>query len=99
MAIVTIPSVLRTYTARQSRLTVPGATVEEVVSTLAASYPDLAPHILDDRGDLRSFVNVFVGEQDIRSLDGVTTHVDDDSAILLVPAIAGGAPEPAGRAE
>lgn len=93
MATVSIPSVLRTFTERQSQVSLAGANVGEVVASLAASYPDLAPHILDDSGNLRSFVNVFVGDTDIRSLQGPQTPVGDDTSILLVPAIAGGAPD------
>ncbi|MFZ2623909.1 MAG: MoaD/ThiS family protein [Propionibacterium sp.] len=93
MATVSIPSVLRTFTERQSQVSLEGANVGEVVASLAASFPDLAPHILDDSGNLRSFVNVFVGDTDIRSLQGPQTPVSDETSILLVPAIAGGAPE------
>ena len=92
MATVSIPSVLRTFTQRQSQVNLEGGTVGEVVASLAASYPDLAPHILDASGTLRSFVNVFVDDTDIRSLQGEQTPVSADSAILLVPAIAGGSP-------
>lgn len=93
MTTVTIPSVLRPFTDRKSELSLEGSSVGEVVASLSAAYPDLAPHILDENGDLRSFVNVFVGDTDIRSLQGTDTPVFPGSTIVLVPAIAGGAPD------
>ena len=89
---VLIPSVLRNYTDRKRQLDLPGDTVGEVVKELTAAYPDLQQHILDD-GKLRSYINIFVDDQDIRSLDGEQTPVSANSSIRLLPAIAGGSPE------
>jgi len=89
MARIIIPSVLRSFTDRKSELTYPGATVGEIVTELTEAYPDLAPHILD-KGQLRSFVNLYVDNTDIRSLQGVDTPVTDGSTVLIIPSIAGG---------
>jgi molybdopterin converting factor small subunit len=75
------------------QLTLPGATVAELVTALTDAYPDLAPHILDDDGALRSYVNVFVDDTDIRQLDGQATALSESSTVRLLPAIAGGAPD------
>ncbi|MDN5976272.1 ubiquitin-like small modifier protein 1 [Acidipropionibacterium jensenii] len=93
MAIVSIPSVLKSYTDRQRQVVLPGTTVAEVVKELTSAYPDLAPHILDEDGTLRDYVNVFVNDSDIRQLDGELTAVEEDSTVRLLPAIAGGAPD------
>lgn len=90
---VSIPSVLRNYTDRKREVTLPGATVADVVKELTDAYPDLAPHILDDDRKLRSYVNVFVDDVDIRQLDNQATTVSGDSTVRLLPAIAGGAPQ------
>ncbi len=87
---VSIPSVLRNYTDRKRQLNLPGATVSEVVAELTTAYPDLKQHILDDDGKLRGYINVFVDDKDIRSLDGENTALTEDSSIRLLPAIAGG---------
>ncbi len=90
MAYVVIPSALRGFTQQQSRLEVTGNTVGEVLTHLTQRYPDLRRHLLTEQGQLRKFVNVFVGEEDIRHLQQEATPVADSDEISIVPAVAGG---------
>jgi len=64
--------------------------VKEIISDLTLNYPDLKKHLLDDAGQLRSFINVFVGDDDIRSLQQEETAVNNQTLISIIPAIAGG---------
>lgn len=90
MATIIIPTPLRKFTSNTSRITVPGNTVKEVIDNLNASYPEVRKHIQDNSGAIRPFINIFVGEDDIRTLDSHHTRVDDTSFISIIPAIAGG---------
>jgi molybdopterin converting factor small subunit len=85
-----IPTALRSFTDRKSRLELTGATVGQLLSELADTYPDIKQHLFDDEGEPRSFINVFVGERNIRELSGMATPVGPDAQVMLVPAIAGG---------
>jgi len=90
MAIVIIPTPLRKFTSNASKITISGNTVGEVILNLNAAYPDVRKHIQDNSGTIRPFINIFVGEDDIRTLDGHHTLVNDNSHISIIPAIAGG---------
>ena len=90
MATLFIPTALRAFTDRQSQVEITADTVGEAISALAGLYPDLAPHILDDEGVLRGFVNVFVGQTNIREIKGLDTSVISTDEVSIVPAIAGG---------
>jgi molybdopterin synthase sulfur carrier subunit len=90
MATIIIPTPLRKFTNNSSRLTVSSSNVAEVVNELTLNFPDLKRHLLDDQGKIRSFVNIFVGEEDIRDLQEERTPVAQDTVISIVPAIAGG---------
>jgi molybdopterin converting factor small subunit len=85
-----IPTALRAFTERQSAVEVAGSTVREAVDALVTTYPDLKPHLYDEAGVLRSFVNVFVGDTNIKETGGLDTPVAADTNVLLIPAIAGG---------
>lgn len=87
---VYIPSPLRQFVDDQRTVDLPGETVGEVVAALAASYPAVRTHLFDDADTLRSFVNVFVNEDDIRILQGLATPVTERDEVSLVPPIAGG---------
>ncbi|MDR2198039.1 MAG: MoaD family protein [Deltaproteobacteria bacterium] len=89
-----IPAALRGFTDRLSELELPGSTVAELLEALAARYPDIRPHLYGENGALREFINVFVGESNIRDTGGLHTPVKDGDSVSLVPAIAGGRPEP-----
>ena len=91
MAKVLIPTPLRQYTGKQDAVSVPGNTVGEVLNTLATQYPDLRRQIFTDEGKLRSFVNVYLNDEDIRYLSKDATAAKDADTVSLVPSIAGGA--------
>jgi adenylyltransferase/sulfurtransferase len=90
MAKVLIPTPLRQFTARQDAVTVAGATVGEVLNALTAHYPDLRKQLFNDEGKVRSFVNVYLNDEDIRYLSKDATAAQDGDTISLVPSIAGG---------
>jgi sulfur-carrier protein len=87
---VRVPTILRTYTAGASEVTADGDTLSAVLDSLDASYPGIKGRIVDDDGTLRRFVNVYVGNDDVRFLDGLDTAVKDDAQISVIPAVAGG---------
>lgn len=89
MASIRIPAPLRAYTDGNEHVTISGRTVDEGLRDLAGQYPALEKHLFTD-GKLRSFVNVFIGEEDIRFLDGVDTPVKEDDRLMIIPSIAGG---------
>ena len=90
MAKVIIPTPLRQFTGKQDSVSVPGATVGQVLSALTTQYPDLRKQIFNDQGKLRSFVNVYLNDEDIRYLGKDATAVSDGDTLSLVPSIAGG---------
>jgi sulfur-carrier protein len=88
---VRIPTPLRKLTGGEPTVTVDGDDVRGVVASLQAQHPGLGERILDDRGELRRFVNVFVRDEDVRFQQGLDTPVGDDDTVSIVPAVAGGA--------
>ncbi|MHA4809332.1 molybdopterin-synthase adenylyltransferase MoeB [Flavitalea flava] len=92
MATVIIPTPLRKFTNNTARLAVSAGTIQDTVKELTHNFPDLKKHLLDEAGKIRSYVNVFVGSDDIRDLQQENTIVKEDTVISIVPAIAGGAP-------
>lgn len=87
---VRIPTQLRTLTAGAAEVTVEGTTVGEVLKALDAAHQGLAERLFDDKGELRRFVNVFVADEDVRFLDGLSTAVTDGQTVSIIPAVAGG---------
>ena len=87
---VRVPTILRTYTAGESEVTVDGSTLSAVLDSLDASYPGIKARIVDEQGGLRRFVNVYVGNDDVRFLDGLNTPVGDNAQVSVIPAVAGG---------
>ena len=96
MAKVLIPTPLRQYAGKQDAVSVPGATVGEVLSALTEQYPDLRKQLFTDEGKVRSFVNVYLNDEDIRYLSKDKTEVAASDTVTIVPSIAGGS---LGRAE
>ena len=86
---VRIPTPLRTLTAGEEQVTVTGATVGAVIDDLEAKYPGMKERLVDDKG-VRRFVNLYLGDEDIRFLDGLATELKDGDELSIVPAIAGG---------
>jgi sulfur-carrier protein len=87
---VRIPTILRTYTGGESEVTADGATLADVLDDLEAKYAGVRARILDDAGDIRRFVNVYVGNDDVRFLDGLATATPDGAQLSIIPAVAGG---------
>ncbi len=87
---VKIPTPLRQYTGGSAELEVGGQTAGETLGNLAAEYPDLRQHLYTGDGRLRSFVNVYIGDEDIRYLDGPDTEVSENDELSIIPSIAGG---------
>ncbi len=94
MPVLRIPTPLRAYTGGQSEVNVSGATIAEALADLSSQYPAIKPHLFNESGDLRPFVNLFVGEKNIRDLQGVDTPVNEGDRVMLIPSIAGGVPSP-----
>jgi len=88
--IIHIPTPLRSYTNGQSSVDVTGATVGEALGALTEAHPKLTKHLRSDSGALRSFVNVYLGDEDIRFLNKEATPVTDGAELTIVPSIAGG---------
>jgi adenylyltransferase/sulfurtransferase len=93
MATVIIPTPLRKFTNNTSRLDIKAGSIKEVINDLSLNFPELKKHLLDEKGSIRSFVNIFVGEDDIRNLQQEQTEVKESSVISIIPAIAGGTPD------
>jgi len=87
---VRIPTILRTYTGGESEVSADGATLSDVLDDLEASYTGIRARILDDSGDIRRFVNVYVGNDDVRFLEGLGTATPDGTQLSIIPAVAGG---------
>jgi sulfur-carrier protein len=85
-----IPTPLRTYTAGKSEIVLQGSTVNEVLQDLTTQYPTIKPHLFNGEGALRPFVNLFLGEDNIRDLKGLETSLNSEDRLLLIPSIAGG---------
>ncbi len=90
MAILKIPTPLRSYTDGQTEVQVTGKNVAQAMDQLVTKYPALRPHLYNGDGRLRPFVNLFVGENNVKDLQGLETPLDDEARVLLVPSIAGG---------
>jgi molybdopterin converting factor small subunit len=86
---VRIPTPLRSHTAGRDVVTAQGATVGDVIEDLEKNHPGIRAKLVDDKG-VRRFVNIFVGDEDIRFMQGLQTAVKDGDEISIIPAIAGG---------
>jgi molybdopterin converting factor small subunit len=89
-ASVRIPTILRTYTGGAGEVPADGSTLAEVLTSLEANHPGIRARILDDTGALRRFVNVYVGDEDVRFAGGLDAEVADGARISIIPAVAGG---------
>jgi adenylyltransferase/sulfurtransferase len=90
MAKILIPTPLRQYVDKKDSVELSGSTVGEVLAALTGQYGDLKRHLYNDEGKLRSFVNVYVNDEDIRYLSKDSTPVKDGDTVSIVPSIAGG---------
>lgn len=87
---VRIPTILRTFTGGSAEVSAEAGTLRDVIAGLDASYPGLAGRIVDDAGNLRRFVNVYVGDEDVRFAQGLDTPVPAGARVSVIPAVAGG---------
>jgi molybdopterin converting factor small subunit len=87
---VRIPTILRTYTGGESEVSADGGKLSEVLDSLDGSYPGIKARILDDQGAIRRFVNVYVGNDDVRFLQALETSTPEGTQISVIPAVAGG---------
>ncbi|MDR3147944.1 MAG: MoaD/ThiS family protein [Treponema sp.] len=88
---IQIPTALRSFTERRGEVEVEAATAGEAIAALVLAYPDIKQHLYQEGGtELRSFINVFVGDTNIKKLGGLNTPLPDGGTVMLVPAIAGG---------
>ncbi|MCW2972673.1 MAG: MoaD/ThiS family protein [Thermoleophilia bacterium] len=90
MATFRIPPVLRPLTDEQVEVEAAGDTLAAAFESLFASYPDLRSRVIGDDGELRRFVNVYVDDEDVRTLDGLATALEPKASIIVLPAMAGG---------
>jgi sulfur-carrier protein len=88
---VKIPTQLRTLTGGQAELSVDGASdLRELLGKIKTEHPDLTERLLDENGEIRRFVNIYVGEEDVRFLDGLNTNLESGALVSILPAVAGG---------
>ena len=86
---VRIPTILRTYTGGEKAVTGEGATVGALIDDLESRHAGLKDRIVDEKG-LRRFVNIYLNDEDVRFLDGITTALSDGDVVTVLPAVAGG---------
>ena len=89
-ATVRIPTILRNYTAGAAEVNADGATLAELLASLESNHGGIRGRILDDSGQLRRFVNVYVGDEDVRFSGGLEAPVPDGAKVSIIPAVAGG---------
>ena len=87
---IRIPAPLRSTTNGEDEVSVEGATVREALKALGDKHEDILSRLLDANGDVRNFINIYLGEDNIRTLDGIDTAVSDGAILSIVPAVAGG---------
>ena len=87
---VRIPTILRTYTGGESEVSASGDTVAAVLDDLDSRYAGIKGRIVDEQGELRRFVNVYVGNDDVRFLESLETSTPEGIQISVIPAVAGG---------
>jgi sulfur-carrier protein len=87
---VRIPTILRTYTGGSPEVDAEPGSLREVIAGLDAAYPGIGGRIIDDAGNLRRFVNVYVGDEDVRFAQGLDTPVPAGARVSVIPAVAGG---------
>ena len=89
-ALIRIPAPLRSYTGGADEVRVEGDTARDALVHLGEVHAGILERLLDDAGELRGFVNVYIGEQNIRSLAGLQSAIGDGDVLSIVPAVAGG---------
>ncbi len=90
MPTLKIPTPLRPYADGKSTITVSGEVVSDILEAAVDLYPELKKHLFDDDHQLRPFVNLFLGEDNVNQLEGMETRLDENDTLLIIPSIAGG---------
>ena len=87
---IKIPTQLRSLTDGAEAVDATGATLAELIEDLESRHPGVKDRLMDDSGQLRRFVNVYVDDEDVRFLDGLSTPISDGTKVSIIPAVAGG---------
>ena len=87
---VRIPTILRTYTGGEKAVDASGTTLGALVDDLEANHPGIKERLVEDSGELRRFVNVYVDDEDVRFTGGLGTELSDGAQVVILPAVAGG---------
>jgi molybdopterin converting factor small subunit len=90
MTTLRIPTPLRPYVEGQSQINVQGANIAEALDDLITQFPALKKHLFTETEELRPFVNLFLGDEDVRHLQGVETPLKEGDKLMIIPSIAGG---------
>ena len=88
--VIEIPSALKQYVNNEDEVEVSGSSVEEAFGALVSEYTELKANLFDENGKIRSFINVYLNDNDIRYVDGLKSKVQDGDSIQIVPSVAGG---------
>ncbi len=94
---IRIPTPLRSLTDGANTVTIEASTIAELLERLEARHPGFSERILDEQGELRRFVNIFVDGEDIRFTDGFATELAEQDEVSIVPSVAGGSTTPSAR--
>lgn len=86
---VSIPTILRTHTGGEKRVSAAGATLGEVITDLESNYSGISERLVD-AGKLHRFVNIYVNDEDVRFSGGLNTEISDGDSVTILPAVAGG---------
>ena len=87
---VSIPTILRTHTGGEKRVSATGDTLQAVISDLEANYSGISERLVDVIGKLHRFVNIYVNDEDVRFSGGLDTEISDGDSVTILPAVAGG---------
>jgi molybdopterin converting factor small subunit len=90
MAKITIPTPLRKFTNNTSTIISNKETVIEALLDISTQFPQIKNHLFDEQNNIRNFIKIFIGEDDINSIDKEQSKIDDKSIVSIIPAIAGG---------
>lgn len=90
MATVLIPTPLRRFTGGQAKLAVAASDIGSLIQSINSQYPGIAEKVLDSDGNVKRFINIFVNDSEIRTLQGLATAVKESDQVSIVPAMAGG---------
>ena len=90
MPTLKLPTPLRPYANNQSSFDLPGETVGEILEMVVQKHSTLEKHLFNEEGEIRPFVNLFLGDENINQLEGLETPLADGDTVLIIPSIAGG---------